>query len=154
MDRKNIFEFSILITLFLFLACAGPKGEAASASSDGSRPSPLTIWITKGNLDIPVQIQVSNRTQRVLSYLEVEFSFEDTLGGMMCKIAVDVIDDDWVLRGKLDRISLRQNGTNLYRIGVSELDYSDCWRQVVESWPNVTVSGRITGKEFTEPDNW
>ena len=58
------------------------------------------------------------------------------------------------MQGNLERVKLRDNGTNLYRIDVSELEVSDCWAQFVESWPNVAVTGRITDKEFTEPDDW
>jgi len=136
--------FAIIVISLMFTACAGTKESAPRENTADGRPAPLEIIISKGEGNVPVSIQAVNRTKEVLTRMDVELTFTDTLSGAECSAEIMLIGIKWQDVGDTRRVMMYPYSTDLYEIEEIELRDAANWETITAGWGNVIINGKIT----------
>ena len=148
--RKAI--LAIITLSIVFASCTANKEVVANIPAESqSRPAPLEIYVNKKSGDVPVTIQGINRTHEVLTRMDVELTFLDTLADVECEIEIQLIGPKWVEIGDSRREIMNPNSTDLYNIDLIELSSAECWSAIEAEWENVIINGKITETGFYQP---
>ena len=150
MKKTSLIIFSLLILALLFGCATSTKTAVGEKNTGEERPAPVSIYVNKGNPEQPAEIQVTNLTKRLLNRLEAILTFEDSTSGLKCEIEVLVIGEKWKTIGDSRRAFLVGNSTDMFNIDAFEFKSAECWTQILELWPEVTLHGKIIEIEFAE----
>ncbi len=146
--------FIIIGVSILMFACAGNKNTVSKSDAqfDGGegRPAPLELYINKASGAVPITIQPTNRTKKLLTYMEIELTLIDTLDGFQCKTDVMLIGPKYQDVGDSRRTNMYPNSTDLFNIDEIELKGADCWEQIKANWEHVVIGGKIKKTELID----
>ncbi len=143
---------TIIALSILIASCTANKEVVTDISTEPEgRPAPLEIYVNKESGDVPVTIQGINRIHEVLTRMDVELTFFDTLADVECEIEIQLVGPKWAEIGDSRREIMTPNSTDLYNIDLVELNSAECWSAIEAGWENVIINGKITETGFYQP---
>mgnify|MGYP000057315316 CR=1 FL=1 len=148
---RNIL-FAIMVMSMMMTACAGTKESTTPEKPSEGRPAPLEIIINKGEGTLPLSIQVVNRTKEVLTRMDVELTFTDTLTEAECETEIMLIGSKWQDIGDTRRVMMYPNSTDLFDVEEIELRNAPNWEAITAGWDNVIINGKITKTGYMEDE--